>query len=222
MRRCLLGFSLVGLLGAQAPLHIVSVERRGLPPYEATDRIYGLDGGLPQGLHVGDRLRVKRAGDYQFIGRLWITELRGEQSAARFEPVGTSFPMKGDLVFPEVLLWPPAVRPVNQDPLALVQAPLATAEAPPREGIIYFLPQQTEVSPAGVRKLEGWVKAWGASGRWSVQVPSTKALSASLLKQRTESLQAALRALGIQQVGVETEARTLESKFDPTWIRHWD
>lgn len=222
MRRFLLSFSLVGALGAQAPLHIVSVERRGLPPYEAADRVYGLDGGVPQGLHVGDRLRVKRAGDFQFIGRLWITELRGDHSAARFEPAGSSFPMKGDLVFPDVLLWPPAVRPLNQEPLEVVPAPLATAEAPPREGIIYFLPQQAEVSPAGVRKLEAWVKAWGAAGRWSVQVPAAKALSGSLLKQRAESLQAALRALGIQQVGVETEARALESKFDPTWIRHWD
>lgn len=222
MRRFLLSLGLAGSLGAQAPLHIVSVERRGLPPYEATDRVYGLDGGLPQGLHVGDRLRVKRAGDFQFIGRLWITELRGDHSAARFEPVGATFPMKGDLVFPEVLLWPPAARPLNEEPLALVQAPLVTAEAPPREGIIYFLPQQAEVSPAGVRKLEAWVKAWGVTGRWSVQVPAAKALSPALLKQRAESLQAALRALGIQQVGVETEARSLESKFDPTWIRHWD
>jgi len=53
-------------------------------------------------------------------------------------------------------------------------------------------------------------------------VPSTKALKPTLQKQRAESLQAALRALGIDQVKLETEPRATEGKYDPTWIRHWD
>src|SRR5664279_4108118 len=97
-----LGFA--GALGAQAPLHIVSVERRGLPPYESTDRTYGLDGGQNRGLKVGDRLMVKRVGEALPLGHLRVTEVRGERAGATFEPAGTAYPMKGDLAIREVLL----------------------------------------------------------------------------------------------------------------------
>jgi hypothetical protein len=100
--------------------------------------------------------------------------------------------------------------------------PRATAEAPPREGILYFLPQRAELSPAGLKKLEDWVQEWGSGGRWAVQVPTAKAIKATLQKQRAEALQASLRALGIEPVQVETQPRTAEGKYDPTWIRHWD
>jgi hypothetical protein len=47
-------------------------------------------------------------------------------------------------------------------------------------------------------------------------------LKPALQKQRVESLQAALRALGIEQVTVETQPRTTEGKYDPAWVRHWE
>ncbi len=222
MRWLPLCFVLVCALGAQAPLHIISVERRGLPPYEAADRTYGLDGGHDRGLKVGDRLIVKRSGELLPIGHLRVTEVRGEQAGATFEPAAAGYPMKGDLAIREELLRIPEVTRLNTDPIPSVPAPRPAGVVPPREGILYFLPQQAELSLAGVKKLEAWVQEWGVGGRWTVHVPSAKALKPALQIQRAEMLQAALHALGIEHVAVETQPRTAESKFDPAWIRHWD
>lgn len=222
MWQSLLCIGLVGALGAQEPLQIVSVERRGPPPYEAADRIYCLNGGQDRGLHIGDRLIVRRPGLVRALGYLRVTQLRDDKAETTFESNGSTYPLKGDLVLVEMLSWLPGLAPINADPLPEIPAPSARIEAPPKEGIIFFLPQQAELSPAGLRKMEAWVEAWGHGGRWAVQVPATKALSPTLQAQRAESLQAALRALGIEQVSLETEARTLDSKYDPAWIRHWD
>jgi len=222
MRRLLLSLGFAGVLGAQVPLHIVAVERKGLPPYEAADRIYRLDGGQNRGLRVGDRLLVKRSGEPRAIGHFRVVEVRGEQCETHFEPSGSTYPMKGDLVLREELKWPPLTGPLNADPLPRTLHPAATPEAPPREGLLFFLPQQADLSPAGLKKLETWVRDWGAGGRWAVQVPSAKALPAALQKRRAEALQAALRSLGVEQARVETEPRTTEGKYDPTWIRHWE
>ena len=222
MRWFPLCFVLVGALGAQAPLHIVSVERRGLPPYESMDRTYGLDGGLDRGLRVGDRLIVKRIGVVLPLGHLRVTEVRGDHSGASFEPAGAEYPMKGDVAIREEL-WPvPELTRLNPEPIPLAPLPRASAEAPPREGLLFFLPQRAELSPAGLKKLETWIQEWGSGGRWAVQVPTAKALKPALQKQRTESIQSALRALGIEHATVETQPRTTEGKYDPVWIRHWD
>jgi len=222
MRWSLLCFGLVGALSAQEPLHIVSVERRGPPPYEADDRIYCLNGGQDRGLHIGDRLVVRRPGEVRALGHLRVTQLRGDKAEAHFESNGSTYPLKGDLALVEILNWLPSLTPVSDDPFPEIPAPSTKVEAPPKEGILFFLPQQAELSPAGLRKVESWVEAWGHEGRWAVQVPATKALSPNLQTQRAESLLAALRALGIEHVTLETEPRTLESKYDPAWIRHWD
>lgn len=214
--------SVAGALSAQTPLRVVAVERRGPPPYEAADRIYCVDGGQDQGLKVGDRLVVKRVGDVRALGYLWVTEARSSQSETRFEPKGTAYPMKGDLALPDLFRWLPAARPLNVEPIPVAPSPSATPEPPPREGILYFLPQQTELSPAGVKKLEAWVKAWGRQGRWGVQVPAEKTALPVIQRQRAESLVAALKALGLDRVTVEVEPRSIDSKFDPLWIRHWD
>jgi hypothetical protein len=108
------------------------------------------------------------------------------------------------------------------DLIPVASPPQTAVEAPPREGLLYFLPQRAELSPAGVKKLEDWVQEWGSGGRWAVQVPTAKAIKPVLQKQRAESLQAALRALGIEGVKLETDPRTTEGKYDPAWIRHWD
>ena len=213
---------LVSALGAQAPFHIISVERRGLPPYEAADRTYGLDGGQNRGLKVGDRLLVKRIGEPLPLGHLRVTEVRGEWAGAAFEPAADGYPMKGDLAIREELLHMPEVTRLNAEPIPVAAAPRPAAVAPPQEGILYFLPQQAELSPAGLKKLETWIAEWGTRGRWVLQVPSAKALKPALQKLRVQALQAALHSLGIEQVAVETLPRTSDGKFDPAWIRHWD
>jgi len=209
-------------LGAQTPLHIVAVERRGPPPYESEDRVYCLDGGQDHGLRVGDRLLVKRTGEARAFGHLWVTEVRGNQAGARYEPMESTYPLKGDLAILEVLKRMPEAGHLNLDSLPLASPPATTPKAPPREGVLFFLPQQAELSPAGVKKLETWVEAWGRGGQWGIQVPTAKAIRPALQKQRIASLEAALRALGLEPVKVETDPRTTEGKNDPAWIRHWD
>jgi len=222
MRRFLVYLGLCSALAAQAPLHIVMVERRGLPPYESEDRVYGLDGGQDHGLRVGDRLLVKRPGEVRAFGHLWVTEVRGHQAGARYEPMEETYPMKGDLAILEVLQRLPEAGRLNPDPLPVASPPVSTPKAPPREGLLFFLPTQAELSPAGVKKVEAWVQAWGKEGQWGIQVPMAKAIKPALQKQRIASLEAALRALGLEPVKVETDPRATEGKNDPAWIRHWD
>jgi hypothetical protein len=214
--------TLGGVLVAQAPFHIVAVERKGLPPYEAADRVYCLDGGQDRGLRVGDRLLAKRTGDRRACGHFWVTRVLPGQAETRYEPMESIYPMKGDLALLEVLKGIPDPGRLNPESLPVLSPPSATSKAPPREGLLFFLPQQAELSPAGVKKVELWVEAWGRAGQWGIQVPTTRALKPALQKQRAESLEAALRALGIQQVQLEMGPRTTEGKNDPAWIRHWD
>ncbi len=222
MRFLLLSLGFAGALGAQAPLHILAVERKGPPPYEASDRVYRLDGGQNIGLRVGERLLVKRGGVAQAIGHFRVIEVRGDQCETRFEPLGSIHPMKGDLVLREELKLMPVAGALDADPLPTIPQPAAMPEAPPREGLLFFLPQQADLSPAGLKKVEAWVRDWGTEGSWAVLVPSAKALPAALQKRRAEALLTALRSLGVAQARVETEPRTTEGKYDPAWIRHWE
>ena len=222
MRWFLLSLGLAGLLGAQVPLHIVAVERRGPPPYEIADRIYGVAGDLDPGLRVGDRLLVKRADAAVILGHLRVIESRPGRANALFEPLEGSYPMKGGLVLRSELRRLPAASSLDPAPLVSLPKPKASAEPPPREGLLFFLPGRSDLSIGGVRKLETWVESWGAEGRWAVQVPATKGIKPELQKLRAESLQAALRALGIEPVAVETGLRTAEGLNHPTWVRHWD
>jgi len=222
VRSLFLCLCVCGALSAQAPLRIVAVERKGLPPYEAADRIYRLDGGLDRGLRVGHRLTVRRSGEPKPLGHLRVSEVRGAQAEARFESSEAGYPMKGDMAWRDELAGLPALPVVDSDPMRVPPPPGAVPEAPPREGLLFFLPQRADLSPAGLQKLRAWVAAWGAAGRWTVQVPATKALKPALQKQRAESLQAALRSLGIERATMEGGPRTADGKYDPAWIRHWD
>lgn len=222
MRWLLLCLCVAGALGAQTPLHVVAVEHHGPPPYETVDRVYCLDGGKDHGLSVGDRLVVKRASDARIIGALWVTGILEARAETRFEPKGSIYPMKGDLALAEVFRWMPEASRLNDAPIPVVSLPSTTVEAPPREGLLFYLPQQVELSPAGVKKLEGWVKAWGRLGRWSVQVPADKAAVAVIQRQRAEALVAGLKALGVERVSVDMEPRTTDSQFEPIWIRNWE
>lgn len=222
MRWFLLCLGFAGVLDAQGTFRIVAVERQGLPPYESTDRVYGLDGGQERGLRVGDRLMVKRTGEALPLGHLQVTAVHPDRSAARFESAEGRYPMKGDVAALEVY-WPlPKVPQLEAEPLPATASPQVAPEPPPREGCLFFLPMRADLSPAGVKKLEAWVEAWGAGGRWVVHVPSAKALKPAVQKERIESLQSALRNLGIEKVTVETEPRTSESRYEPAWVRRRD
>ncbi|HEY3399480.1 MAG TPA: hypothetical protein VGK03_02520 [Geothrix sp.] len=213
--------ALAGALGAQS-LRIAAVERKGLPPYETTDRIYLLDGGQDRGLRVGQRLSVRRPGEQRPLGHLRVTEVRSTQAETHFESAGGGYPVKGDLVWREVLVELPAVPALDAGLIPVPPRPGVAPEAPPREGLLFFLPQRADLSPVGQQKLQAWVETWGAAGRWIVQVPASKALKPALQKQRAESLLAVLRSLGIERVKVDSEPRSAEGKYDPAWIRHWD
>ena len=220
MKGLLLCLCLAGALGAQVPMHIVGVERHGQPPYEEVDRIYVVDGA--RSLSVGERLLVKRPGEPLALGVLRVAACRGELAEGRFEPTESAFPMKGDLVFQALLRNLPPLAAFDADPLPVFSGPKPRSEAPPREGLLYFLPQRAELSVAGVKKLEAWVEAWGTEGRWVLQVPTAKALRPALQQQRAQAVLQALRALGIGKVDLETPVRTSEGKNDPTWVQHWD
>ena len=80
----LLGLGLASALGAQEALRVVAVVRQGLPPYEAADRIYVLEGApAPQ---VGDRLTVRRPGVRGILARLRVTALHDGRTEARLVP----------------------------------------------------------------------------------------------------------------------------------------
>ena len=222
MRRLLLPILVLGALRAEAPLRIVAVERKGPPPYEGLDRVYRVDGGREQGLRAGQRMAVCRTGAARPLGHLRLTEVRAGEAEARFESAEGAFPMKGDRVLPVDLPGLPAFPALAPEALAVPAPPEAPGGPPPQEGLLFFLPQRSDLSPAGQKKLEAWVETWGPGGHWVVQVPASRALRPVLQKQRAEVLQAALKALGVGSARVESEPRTAEGRFDPAWVRHWD
>lgn len=222
MRLIPLGLALTSVLGAQAPIRVAAVERRGLPPLEPADRIYRLDAGKVRGLRVGDRLTVKRKGETVALGHLQVIEVQADHADARFDPLASAYPMIGDLALLLELKPMPSGPEVDSEPLPVPAAPLRSATAPPREGLLYFAAQRADLSPAGQKKLEAWVQAWGSGGRWVIQVPTAKGVNAALQQQRADVLQAALRACGVEAATVERDPRTAEGKHDPAWIRHWE
>lgn len=222
MRPWALSLFMVGALSAQGTFPIVGVERRGLPPYESEERIYRLALPVSADLKVGDRLKVTRKGVRQALGHLTVVEVRSPQAWCAFEAAGEARPMKGDAATLEVHHWPPPDEGWRPEPLPVIPPPAARVEAPPDEGLLYFLPGSAELSPAGQRKLQAWVEAWGSAGRWAILQPPTQGKARDLQGQRAAALQAALRALGIEGVQLQTEPRSAEGKHEPAWIRHWD
>ena len=215
-----LGLGLTSALGAQAALTVVAVVRQGPPPYDPADRIYVLEGSpAPQ---VGDRLAVRRPGVRGTLARLRVTALRDGHTEARLVPPLEHSPMKGDLATTEAASPLLALGAPAYAPLPVLTAPRSLPQAPPREGLLFFLPQRWDLSPAGMKKLEGWVEAWGTGGRWVIHLPAAKALRAELQKDRLDALRAALRSLGIAEATVDTTPRTTEGRNDPAWIRRLD
>ncbi len=130
--------------------------------------------------------------------------------------------MKGDLVLRQELTPLPQVAFLEALAPASVNKPLPAAQAPPMEGLLFFLPFHAELSPAGHKKLEAWAEDWGRAGRWILQVPGAKGTRVLLQQQRAEALAAVLRGLGVTRIEVQGDARSHEGPYDPVWIRHWE
>lgn len=218
---CLL-LALAASLAAEGPYRILGVERRGLPPYRVEDRLYPLELGPAGHLKVGDRLMVTRPGAPRALGRLRVVELQPGRALATFEALGEGAPLKDDLATLEVLPSLPASQPVRATPLPVATSPEAPPKAPPEEGLLYFLPGSAELSPAGRRKLEGWVQAWGPKGRYAVLQAPASGREGELRQQRGELLQILLKGLGTGMVELQWEARPAEGRHDPLWVRHWE
>lgn len=208
-------------LGAQVPFTILSVERSGSPPYEPESRIYRLDGGANRSLKVGERLVVRRPGKKRPLGHLVVVRVGSEETRTTFVPLEDTWPMKGDLAWRDPLPSLPTWAKTDDLPAGPLQPPKPGALAPPREGLIFFLPKRADLSPAGREKIEGWVKAWGTSGEWVVQVPMGRVFTPSLQQRRAEALLALLRNCGVAAV-VEHLPRTHEGPNDPAWILRWE
>ena len=207
-------------LGAQAPFRIISVDRRGAPPYEPATRIYRLDGGEDRGMRVGERLTVGRLGATKPLGHLRVLVVGAHHAESTFTPAGVEWPMKGDPVWRDELPGLPGWGNLNGEPLPELLAPASRVLAPPQEGMLLFLPQRAELSPAGRTKVEAWVQAWGVSGRWVVQTPLGKTLQPELQQQRAEALSALLKQLGVLRVDRLQGVRSYEGPYEPLWILH--
>jgi hypothetical protein len=209
-------------LFGQASFTIVSVDHQGLPPYDSDSRVYRLNAGTNRGLKVGEWLAVRHAGDQRPLGHLQVVALRAEEAGASFIPSNDAWPMKGDVVVRDPLPGLPEAATISEPPSVWPAAPLPGALAPPREGVIFFLPQRADLSPAGRSKVVAWVQSWGVAGKWLIQIPVSRALKPALQKQRADTLLLALHACGVATVEVDQQPRTQEGPYDPSWIRHWD
>ncbi len=211
---------LTALLLGQAPLRIQSVDRRGLPPYdEGSPRLYRLDGGENRGLRAGDRLRVRRPGEGT-LAHLRVVEVKAEWSLAALDQILADYPLKGDLVVREDLPPLPTLPVLGPAPtLGTPEAAVGSSmEAPPREGLLWFLPGTRDLSPAGEGKLAAWVEAWGREGHWAVLLPEEDALR----EARFESIREALARLGVHEAANQTASRKAEGPNQPAWIQHRD
>jgi hypothetical protein len=198
---CLLAVCLA--CSGPVPLHIASVERTGLPPYEDADRLYRVEGEGWERLKVGDRLRPTRPGDRRDVGRLQVVELREGHALARLQARGEAYPMRNDAV--ERLearpLPPPAVAPLPRVNLQDLQ-PVGPARPGPENAHreqIYFLKGDATLSPAGQEKLQAWVGLWGRQGQWALLCPRGEA---GLVRARLAVMTEALQRLGVAQVEV--------------------
>lgn len=216
-RRLLWAFACAGLLPAQ-PLRIVAVIRKGLPPYEAGTQTYRLDGGDPRQLRVGQVLRVRRPGDPRALGWLQVTSVGPGPIEARLFRPGATYLLKGDEAWPAPLpSLPHLPRPDSLPPTP--GAPLPGATPPPREEVLFFLPHREDLSPAGRRKLAEWAGDWAAWGRWTIQVPTSRAVPADLQRRREATLRLHLAALGVTRVDLDEHPRSAAGPYDPAWIR---
>lgn len=217
MRSLLLAAALLPSLAAQTTFTIVAVERQGLPPYEDDRRLYRLDGGEERDLRPGDFLVFRKAGQ-GVSGRMRVTEVRKGWSLAVLDAAPFGAPMKGDGVQKTILARLPGMPAPRPDLPKVVAVPLPGSEAPPREGLLWFLPASAELSLAGQAKLSAWVEAWGREGRWRVVVGTARTAPEALRQARGRVLAELLHQAHVE-AEVLLEDRGADGPNHPAWIQ---
>lgn len=204
---------------AGGPVRVLAVIRKGLPPFPEDGRLYVLDGGRASGLTAGMLLRVRRPGDPRLLGWLQVVDTGPDRAEARQVAPGATYLLRGDEAAASPLpALPPVELPAGSLP-GRPEGPHAAPPPPPWEGALFFLPGRDDLSPAGRRKLAGWVADWGRGGRWTLQVPASGTLPADLRRRRIAVLQAALQGLGVPQARVDDRSRAGSGRFDPVWVQ---
>lgn len=217
MKGLLALFISLGLLQAGQPLHVACVVRQGLPPYEEeSQKFYRLEGDGCESLNIGELISLARPAEKRRIGRLKVTVVKGSYALAIVESPGETFPLRGDLVVrQEKLLQLPALPEPTAEVLAtdvgvhepqvpeevkrLPSMSAAEVAASKREPI-YFLKDDAHLSPGALRKLAGWVEAWGKEGLWFLAFPAQPSPSSELCRSRAEALKTELKQLGVERV----------------------
>jgi len=229
MKQMLLGLLLGPLLLASPPLQVVAVVRAGMPPFEEGGRLYRLEGDGCQALRVSEQLTLRRSGELRPLGRLEVTAVKDGFALAKLALAGETYPLKGDLAVRHEMIKPLPSLPAAAKDLAIPPEALApripTQGVPPalrkagirREGV-YFLKGNAELSPGAIAKLRAWVEGWDPDGRWVVLVPGNADTPQALVQARVEALRAGFKALGVNQVAMQTLPPEPPGKYDLVYI----
>ena len=87
-------------LHGAAPLTVINAVREGQPPYEASDRLYRVEGEGSDQLRPGRVLLLIRPRDPRPMGQLEVVKTGPGFVLARIRKPGASYPMKGDQAIP--------------------------------------------------------------------------------------------------------------------------
>ena len=210
-------------LRAGSPLAVVQVVREGLPPYEDADRRYRLEGDGCAQLSPGEVVLLVRPREPRSLGQLEVVSANGRFALARLRKAGATFPMKGDLAVPREPLRTLPALPGPAQPLAVavpLPPPSPSLAVPPpgaahREPV-FFLPEQSYLTPGAKAKLKAWVAAWGVTGRWVLARPV--APDSVLAEARVTALRTELGRLGVPWAETGTIPLVPPGKFPAIYV----
>jgi hypothetical protein len=209
-------------------LTVTRVVREGLPPYEDANRLYRLEGAGFDKLQPGSILKLHRPQEPRAMPRLEVTLVMPEYVLARVAAPGETYPLLGDRVYLNGSLPALPAMPGLEDPPGFTGlkplTPTLTAPTPepgftPNREPLYFLQGESRLSPAGKVKLQGWVKAWGPSHRWSVACPPWPGESLDLTAARINALKEELRRLGVPHVDEHILTEEIPGAFPVIYVQ---
>lgn len=209
---------LLTLAFAGPPLRITSVERRGEPPYENSERLYRVAGDGLGELKIGSNLDIRRKNERRRLGRLEVVSVGQGFVLTRIAAPGETYPLVGDLVVPRDIRPKALPRIPDLDPNPL---PPLTRLAPqePQASLrllepVFFLRGDSALSPGGEQKLESWVQAHGKDGHWFLLWPADPRQREDVVQARCQALKTALEKLGVSAVEIRKGAFDSHEKYD--------